>query len=48
MFGKKLIISFLLFNILFGSLTAKQVEKKRPKRQILSCIGCVGVSELKV
>ena len=47
MLSKKLIIAFLLVNILFGSLDAKQVEKKRPKRQILSCLGCVSVSLLK-
>lgn len=47
MLSKKLIIVFLLVNILFGSLNAKQVEKKRPKRQILSCLGCVSVSKLK-
>ena len=47
MLCKQFLIAILVVSLLFGSLNAKKIDKKRPKRQILSCVGCVGVSYFK-
>lgn len=44
MLGKQFLIAILALSLLSGSLNSEKIEKKRPKRQILSCLGCVSVS----